>query len=86
VHGKPLLCELVADSVTDGACIVRGGETVAQLASIGVSTLNAPEGWIVDRADAYAVAMAALARRPAAGPSTVVAQGDPLAEYDNSSW
>jgi hypothetical protein len=69
-----------------GACLVRGSETAAQLASIEASTLNAPEGLRDDRADAYALAVAALAWRPPAGASTLVAQWDPLQEYDRGAW
>jgi hypothetical protein len=86
VKGKPLLYGLLADAVRDGSCIVRGSETAAQLASIEASTLNAPEGLKDDRADAYALAVAAVAWQPAAGASTLVAQGDPLAEYDRGAW
>ena len=32
VKGKPLLYGLVADAVRDGACVIRGSETAAQLA------------------------------------------------------
>jgi hypothetical protein len=49
-----------ADAVRDGACLIRGSETAAQLASIEASTLNAPEGLMDDRADAYALAVAAM--------------------------
>jgi hypothetical protein len=86
VKGKPLLYGLLADAVREGACLVRGSETAAQLASIEASTLNAPEGLRDDRADAYALAVAALAWRPPAGASTLVAQWDPLQEYDRGSW
>ena len=61
VKGKPLLYGLLADAVRDGACTIRGSETAAQLASIEASTLNAPEGLMDDRADAFALAVAALA-------------------------
>jgi hypothetical protein len=86
IKGKPLLYGLLADAVRDGVCTIRGSQTAAQVASIEASTLNAPEGLMDDRADAYALAVAALAWRPPAGASTLVAQGDPLQEYDRSAW
>jgi hypothetical protein len=86
VKGKPLLYGLVADAVRDGACTIRGSETAAQLASIEASTLRAPEGLHDDRADAFALAVAALAWKPDIAASTVVAHADPLAEYDRGTW
>jgi hypothetical protein len=86
VKGKPLLYGLLADAVRDGACLIRGSETAAQLASIEASTLNAPEGLMDDRADAFGLAVAALAWRPPAAASTVVEQGDLLQDYDRGSW
>jgi hypothetical protein len=72
--------------VRDGACTIRGGETAAQLASIEASTLRAPEGLRDDRAVAFALAIAALAWKGDVGASTVIAQRDPLAEYDRGTW
>ena len=69
VKGKPLLYGLLAAAVKDGACRVRDLETANQLASVEASTLRAPVGLHDDRADAFALAVAA-----------VVAAGDPLAE------
>ncbi len=86
IKGKPLLYGLVADAVRDGVCVIRGGETAAQLASIEASTLHAPRGLHDDRADAFALAIAGVAWKAAAAPSTVVAQWDPLTEYDRSAW
>ena len=56
VKGKPLLYGLMADAVREGACVIRGSETAAQLASIEASTLRAPVGLHDDRADAFALA------------------------------
>jgi hypothetical protein len=39
-----------------------------------------------DRADAFALAIAAVAWKPAAAASSVVAQWNPLLEYDGGSW
>ena len=68
VKGKPLLYGLLADAVRDGACRICGSETAAQLASIEASTLRAPEGLHDDRADAFALAVAALAWKPDVKP------------------
>jgi hypothetical protein len=86
VKGKPLLYGLVADAVRAGACMIRGSETAAQLASIEASTLRAPEGLRDDRADAFALAVAAVAWKADIRASTVVQQADPLAEYDGGQW
>ena len=86
IKGKPLLYGLVADAVRTGACMIRGSETAAQLASIEASTLHAPQGLHDDRADAFALAVAAVAWKPDFGPSTVVTRMDPLSEYDGGSW
>jgi hypothetical protein len=86
VKGKPLLYGLTADAVRERACTIRGGETAAQLASIEASTLRAPQGLRDDRADAFALAVAGVAWKPAAGVSTVVPQRDPLREYDGGGW
>ena len=86
IKGKPLLYGLVADAVRDGACRICGSETAAQLASIEASTLRAPAGLRDDRADAFALAIAALAWKPEIQPSTMVVQVDPLAVYDRSNW
>jgi hypothetical protein len=86
IKGKPLLYGLLADAVRDKACLIRGSETAAQLASIEASTLHAPAGLHDDRADAFALAVAAVAWKPDIHPSTVVEQTDPLALYDNGRW
>ena len=86
VKGKPLLYGLVADAIRAATCTIRGSETAAQLASIEASTLRAPQGLHDDRADAFALAVAAVAWKPDIGASTVVAQLDPLTTYDNGAW
>lgn len=78
VKGKPLLYALLADAVRDGVCVVRDLETATQLASIEASSLRAPEGMHDDRADAFALAVAALAWRGTSVVSTVVEAVDPL--------
>jgi hypothetical protein len=60
VRGKPLLYDAAAEAIRDGACRVRSAETAAQLASIEAGTLRAPAGLHDDRADAFALALAAL--------------------------
>ncbi len=59
VKGKPLLYGLLAEAVRDRRCTVRDAETAAQLASVEASTLRAPAGLHDDRADAFALAVAA---------------------------
>jgi hypothetical protein len=86
VKGKPLLYGLLADAVRERACVIRGSETAAQLASIEASTLRAPEGLHDDRADAFALAIAGVVWKGDVGASTVVAQADPLAAYDGGGW
>ena len=78
--------ETAADAVREGACVIRGSETAAQLASIEASTLRAPAGLHDDRADAFALAIAAVAWKPDVGASTMIVQADPLSVYDRSSW
>ena len=77
IKGKPLLYGLVADAVRDGVCAIRGSETAAQLASIAASTLRAPVGLRDDRADAFALAIAAVGWKGDIRPSIVVEQTDP---------
>ncbi len=86
IKGKPLLYGLLADAVRDGVCTIRGRETATQLAGIEASTLRAPEGLHDDLADAFALAVAAVAWKPDIGPSTMIAQPDPLSTYDNGAW
>jgi hypothetical protein len=64
--GKALLYDGAAESFRDGATVLHSFETYTQLASIDGSTLRAPEGQHDDRADSYALALAA-SRTPAAG-------------------
>lgn len=61
-------------------------ETAAQLASIEALTLRALEGLHDDRAVAFALAIAGVAWQGAGTASTVIVQGDPLADYDGSAW
>jgi hypothetical protein len=86
IKGKPLLYDAVAEAVRSAACTVRSPETAAQLASIEASTLRAPEGLHDDQADAFALAIAALAYGGGRGrPSTVAAAPDPLHVMDRST-
>ena len=86
IKGKPLLYGLVADAVRDAVCTIHGSETAAQLASIEASTLRAPQGLHDDRADAFALAIAAMAWKPPVGASTMIVQMDPLSVYDKGNW
>ncbi len=87
IKGKPLLYDLTAQAVRDGACRVRSAETAAQLASLAANTLAAPAGLHDDRADAFALAIAALAYGAARGEASTVAPApDPLAELDAATW
>ncbi|MFN8466319.1 MAG: terminase family protein [Caldilineaceae bacterium] len=86
VKGKPLLYGILADAVRNCVCTIRGSETAEQLASIEASTLRCPEGLHDDRADAFALAIAAVAWKPEVGASMVVTQIDPLAAYDLGTW
>jgi len=58
--GKVLLYDWTADCLRDGACGVADEETAVQLASLEAATLLAPAGEHEDRADAFALALAAL--------------------------
>ena len=78
VKGKPLLYGLLAAAVKDQACAVRDAETASQLASVEASTLRAPAGLHDDRADAFALAVAALAWRGESVVSSLVRARDPL--------
>jgi hypothetical protein len=87
VKGKPLLYDALAEAVRDGVCRVRSAETVAQLASIEASTLRAPHGLHDDRADAFGLAIVALAQgKYCAQPSTQVSPLDLLAGIDTQDW
>lgn len=85
IKGKPLLYDATAEAVRTGTCRVRSSETAAQLASIEASTLRAPEGLQDDRADAFALAVAALVNGRGRGTaSTVAVAPDPLVEMDRA--
>jgi hypothetical protein len=87
IKGKPLLYDLTAQAVRDGVCRVRSPETAAQLASLDANTLAAPPGLHDDRADAFALAIAALAYDASRGaPSTVAPAADPLADLEAARW
>ncbi len=86
VKGKPLLYDLAAQAVREGACRIVCPATLAQLASIEAVSLRAPAGLNDDRADAFALALAAVAYHPANGAASSVAPAaDPLALMDGSS-
>jgi hypothetical protein len=83
VRGKPLLYDALAEAVRDQVCKVRSPETASQLASIEASSLRAPQGMADDRADAFALAVAALAYRSGSGEgSAPLAPVDALAGVD----
>jgi hypothetical protein len=87
IKGKPLLYDALAEAVRDGICKVRSPETASQLASIEASTLRAPQGLHDDRADSFALAVAALVYGHSNGQgSTAVPPADPLAGIDQDRW
>jgi hypothetical protein len=87
VKGKPLLYDALAEAIRDGACFVRSVETASQLASIEAGTLRAPAGLHDDRADSFALAVAALVYGHIRGEaSTAVPPVDPLAGIDAAEW
>ena len=87
IKGKPLLYDALAEAVRDGACRVRSVETASQLASIEASTLRAPQGLHDDRADSFALAVAALAYGRSSGEgSTAVPPVDVLVGIDEEGW
>jgi hypothetical protein len=87
IKGKPLMYDACAEAVRDGACLVRSAETASQLASIEASTLRAPEGLKDDRADSFALAIAALAFGAGFGEGSVaLAAVDPLHGVDEDDW
>lgn len=84
IKGKPLMYDALAEAIRDGSCKVRSVETASQLASIEASTLRAPRGLHDDRADSFALAIAALAYGHTGGEaSTPIPPIDPLAELDS---
>ena len=87
VKGKVLLYDACADAVRDQATVIRTPDTISQLASIEASTLRAPEGLHDDRADSFALAIAAL-QDPTlhATASETVRSHDPLADVDKDGW
>jgi hypothetical protein len=86
IKGKPLLYDALAQAVRDRACKVRSTETASQLASIEASTLRAPAGLMDDRADSFALAVAALVFAYGNGEgSTAVPPVDVLAGIDSSA-
>lgn len=87
LKGKPLMYDALAEAVRDGVCKVRSMETASQLASIEASTLRAPAGLLDDRADSFALAVAALVYgRKGNEASTAVPPVDPLAGIDEVGW
>jgi hypothetical protein len=87
VKGKPLMYDALAEAVRDGACRIHNLETANELASIEAGTLRAPENLPDDRADAFALAVAALAYGATQGEaSTQVAPVDPLEGIDQETW
>jgi hypothetical protein len=86
VKGKPLLYDTLAEAVRDQAVLLHDETTLAQLASIEASTLRAPTGLHDDRADACALAVAALAFGNRGEASVAVAPVDPLTGFDREGW
>jgi hypothetical protein len=87
IKGKPLMYDALAEAVRDRVCVVRSVETASQIASIEASTLRAPEGLHDDRADSFALAVAALAYGLyGAEVSVAVAAVDVLDEVERDDW
>ncbi|KKN37807.1 hypothetical protein LCGC14_0759820 [marine sediment metagenome] len=87
VKGKILLYDHCADAFRDQSVTVTHPETISQLSSIEASTLRAPQGLHDDRADSFALAVAALATSNLhAQPSTAVKPHDPLTGVDDDQW
>jgi hypothetical protein len=87
IKGKPLLYDALAEAVREGVCTVRSAQTASQLASIEASTLRAPQGLQDDRADAFALAVAALVYGGGRGEgSTSVPPVDALAGIDDEGF
>jgi hypothetical protein len=62
-RGKTQLYDACADAFREGTTVLHSFATFTQLASIEGATQRAPEGELDDRADSYALACAAIARR-----------------------
>jgi hypothetical protein len=87
LKGKPLMYDALAEAVRDGVCKVRSVETASQLASIEAGTLRAPAGLHDDRADSFALAIAALVYGHTRGEASIaVSPIDPLAAIDQERW
>lgn len=87
VKGKVILYDRTADAIRDQSITIRTPDTISQLASIEASTLRAPEGLHDDRADSFALAVAALSDPTLnATPSTAITPHDPLEGVDQEDW
>jgi hypothetical protein len=87
IKGKPLMYDALAQAVRDGVCKVRSLETASQLASIEASSLRAPAGLMDDRADSFALAVAALVYGHGHGEGSIaIAPTDALAGVDEERW
>jgi hypothetical protein len=63
-RGKALLYDGAATRLREGRCLIRDPATYFQLCSIEGGTLRAPVGEADDRADAFALAIAAIDQTP----------------------
>lgn len=87
VKGKPLMYDGVAAAVRERQVVLRDSETVVQLCSLEASTLRAPAGLADDRADAFALALAALVYGRGRGEvSEAVTGPDALEGVDRDEW
>jgi len=85
--GKTLLYNALADAVRDMTCALHSAETASQIASIEASSLRAAEGLPDDRADSFALAVAAAAQgNLGAQPAHIAPAADPLADADSTAF
>ena len=86
VKGKPLLYGLLADAVRDGACVIRGSETAAQLAASRRRRCGRRRGCTMTGRMRLRWRWRRWRGSRRSEPSTMVVQADPLAAYDRGSW
>lgn len=85
VKGKPILYNVLAESLRTASTTIRDRQTFDQLASIEASTLSAPAGLHDDSAMAFALAIMACSQAPATA-SVSIPPADPLAGIDSRGF